>query len=103
VHCGRPKKGRILNGDVTVIDHYPSSMIQRSVKILEEGLFEWTPPNLSMLKNFPTALNEDIPEDDIEELEGFSSADRSSVDRTAPFKKKIMKSLKVIKNVHEKI
>ena len=84
VQYGRSKGRGLAIGDVTLIKHDPSSVIQSSVGILEGGLFEW-PPNLFVLKNFPNVLDEDIPDDDAEKPGGFSKADRSSTDETALF------------------
>ena len=88
---GLPKTRRLLSGDVTVIKHHPSSMIQRSVKILVEGLFEWS-PNLSVLKNFSIVLDGDRPDDNTKKYVGFSLADRSSIDKSAPFESKLPSS-----------
>ena len=83
VHYGRSKRRRLQIGDVTLTKHEPSSMIQSSVRILEEGLFERNPPDLLLLKTFPDVLDEDIPDDDAEKPRGFSLADPSWNDETA--------------------
>ena len=83
VHYGCSKRRRLQIDDVTLTKHEPSSMIQSSIGIFEEGLFERNPPDLLFLKNLPDVLDEDIPDYDAETLRGFSFADLSWNDEIA--------------------